>query len=115
MHLVEPAVAEPVVAALVQGEPGVDHPVAPVDRRDHLLGARHLRHVLWADEAHRLDARKAGYRETIDQLRPHVGRERDGLVLKAVTRADVADRDPHTTPSSRNPSSSDAERPSRPQ
>ena len=115
VHLVEPALPEPVVAALVECEAGIDHRVAPVERRNHLLRAGHLRHVPGADEADRLDPRHTGRCETIDQIRPHVGRERDGLVLKAVPRADVADRDPHTTPSSRSASSSDAERPSRPQ
>ena len=114
VDLVEAAVAEPVVAALVERETGIDHPVASVDRCDDLLRPGHLRHVLRADEAHGLDARHTRAREAVDQLGPHLGRERDGLVLQAVTRRDVADGDPHTIPSSRNPSSSDAERPSSP-
>ena len=46
---------EPLPAALVQHEPGVLGAVAPLDRRDDLLRARHLRHAVVADEAHRLD------------------------------------------------------------
>ena len=45
VHLVEPALAQPVVASLVQREPGVDDALAPLDRRDDLLGPGHLRHV----------------------------------------------------------------------
>ena len=60
--------AQPVVAALVHREAGVDDALAPLDRRDHLLRSGHLRHVLRADEAGRLDARQAGGREPVDEL-----------------------------------------------
>ena len=70
-----------------------DDALAPLDRRDDLLGAGHLRHALGADEADRLDARHAGGGEPVDELGPHGGRERARLVLQPVPRPDVADRD----------------------
>ena len=44
---------QPLVALLVQHEPGVLDALAALDRRDHLLGAGHLRHAVVADEARR--------------------------------------------------------------
>ena len=75
VHLVEPGLAQPVVAPLVQGEARVDDALAPLDRRDDLLRAGHLRHGLRADEADGLDARHAGGGEQVDELRAH-GRAR---------------------------------------
>ena len=45
VHLVEPALEQPVVALLVQREPGVDDALAALDRGDDLLRAGHLRHA----------------------------------------------------------------------
>ena len=90
---VEPGGAEALEAALVQHEPGVLRTCAPLDRRHDLLRSGHLRHAVVANEAHRLDARQPSRREPVDQLGPHRGTELIGLVLKAVSRPDVAERD----------------------
>ena len=115
VDLVEPCLAQPLVASLVHRETGVDDALAPLERRDDLLGPCHLRHVLGADEADGLDARHAGSGQQVDELGAHGRLERDRLVLKPVPRPDVADRDAHTTPSSRSSPSSESVRPSSPQ
>ena len=114
VHLLEADVAQALVAALVDDETGVDHALDALDAGDDLLGARHLRHVLRVHEAGGLDAAEPCAGEPVDQLGADRGRERERLVLEAVPRGDVADRD-HTTPSSCSPSSSELERPSSPQ
>ena len=85
---------EPLVALLVEDEPGVGDAVAALDPRDDLLGAGHLRHALGARTkltASMLPEPRS--REAVDELRAHLRRERLRLVLEAVARADVADRD----------------------
>jgi hypothetical protein len=99
MDLVEPALEEAIVAPLVERETGVDDAVAPFDAGDDLRSIRHLRHLPLAHEARHLDPRHAGDGEPVHELGPDAGGERDRLVLEAVARADVADRDAHTTPS----------------
>ena len=47
---------QPLVALLVEDEPGVRHAVLALDSGDDLLGPAHLRHTLGPDEADRLDA-----------------------------------------------------------
>ena len=53
---VEAARRQPLVALLVEDEPGVRHAVMTLDPGDDLLRAGHLRHALGPDEADRLDA-----------------------------------------------------------
>src|SRR5262249_54935953 len=52
-------------------------------------------------EARRLDARKPGRREPAGEVGAHLRRERDGVALKPVARADVADGDGRHHPESR--------------
>src|SRR5439155_1147917 len=84
------------------GGPGAGA-VAPADE---LLHARHLRDELRIDEAPDFDPRHAHRGEPVDELRTRVRVEVLPLVLEAVARADVADRDgvlgfvSHRTPSS---------------
>ena len=62
------------------------------DRRDDLLGARHLRH---ASSRTKLTASTRGSpaaASRLDELGPHRRRERLRLVLEPVARADVADQ-----------------------
>src|SRR5262249_53328463 len=68
---------------------------AGVGRRHDLLRARHLRHRLVADEAHRLDARQPGGGEAAHELRAHRRREHVRLVLEPVARPHVADEHVH--------------------
>jgi hypothetical protein len=95
VDLVEAGLAEAVVAALVQRQPGVDDPIAAVDPGDHLLRAGHLRDKRGVDEADRLDPRNAGAGEEVDELRPLRGLQHLRLVLEPVARRDVADRHSH--------------------
>ena len=67
--------------------------VGHVDARQHLRGVGELRDHVGAHEARHLQAPQAGARERVDQLDLVVGRDRLGLVLKAVARADLADAD----------------------
>ena len=92
VEAVEPRCPKPVIALIVQHEPRILPPLAPLDRRDDLFRARHLRHPVVTHEAHRLDARKPHPRETVDQLGTDAGRERLRLVLETVPRPDVAER-----------------------
>ena len=95
VHPVEPARREALPAALVQDEPGVLDTLAALDLTDDLLRAGHGRNAVVADEAHRLDPRQARSAEPVDELGAHGRRERVGLVLEAVARADLAERDVH--------------------
>src|SRR5215216_181296 len=81
---------------LVQREPSVERPLAALDAFDDLLCARHLRHALGADEARRLDARQADGGEPVDELRPGCRGQNLLLVLEAVARPYLADRDQDT-------------------
>ena len=101
VHPVQAGRGEALVAALVQHEAGVLGAVAPLDPGDHLLGAGHLRHAVVAHEADRLDARHARGGEAVDELRPRRRLQRLGLVLEAVARADVAERESQRTRRSR--------------
>src|SRR6266536_1388043 len=114
VNLIESRLRQAVVAAFVQREPGVDDALSPVDPGDDLLGARHLRHARGVDEADRLDPRQARRCKSIDEVGARLGIELRRLVLEAVARADVADDDAHTTPSSFSRASSSSERPRRP-
>ena len=53
-------------------EPRVHDALAPLDRRDDLLRARHLRHARRVDEADRLDPRHARRRQPVDELGAHL-------------------------------------------
>jgi hypothetical protein len=79
--------------SLVQHEPRILDAVASSDGGDDLLRSRHLRYAVVADEAHRLDPPQARACEPVDELGAHAGNERLRLVLQAVARADVAERD----------------------
>ena len=59
MGFLEPDGRQPVVALLVQHQPGVDGSFAPLQGGDHLLCPVHLGHQVTADEAHCLDPRDA--------------------------------------------------------
>ena len=63
---------------------------------DDLLRAGHLRHALGADEADRLDHGEPRGREPVDELGPRLRRQDVPLVLQAVARPDLADRDQAT-------------------
>ncbi len=89
---VEARAREPLVAALVQHEPGQLR-CAALRRGDHLLRARHLRHAVVAHERDGLDPRYARGGEARDELGADGRRERVGLVLQPVARPDVADGD----------------------
>ena len=92
---IEAGSGEALPAAFVEDEARELDALAPLHAVDDLLGARHLRHAVGADEAHRLDAAQPGRREPVDELRPRLGRQHLGLVLEAVARSDVADDDVH--------------------
>jgi hypothetical protein len=113
MHLAQVRRRQPVVALLVQDEARVAHAVAPLDRLHDLLRARHLGHARGADETGRLDARDTGPGQPVDELRADGRLEDHGIVLQAVPRRDVADRDgcrAQITPSSGGPRSSSESR-----
>ena len=117
VRLVQARLHEPVVAALVEDETGIDDPGASLDRRDDLFRPRHLRHPRGIDEAHGLDARQSGLGEAVDELGAHVRLEDLGIVLEAVARGDVADDDAalgHNTASLLSLSISSDESPSSP-
>src|SRR5439155_26148722 len=90
----------PLVPFVVQRLAGVDDAGLALDPGDDLLRPGHLRHTLRVDEADGFDPRDTGGREAVDELRTDRGLEMRRLVLQPVARADVADRDPHRTPSS---------------
>ncbi len=91
MHLVNARRKRPLVSLLIEDESGVDGIRLAMQRRHYLLGARHLGHQLWIDEARRLHSLQACAGEAVAELRAHHGFQRLRLVLQAVTRADVAD------------------------
>ncbi len=91
--LVEPGREQPVVAALVQRQPGADGSVQRADRGRDLLCACHLRHAPRVDEARHLDAGQAGRRKSSDQLDSDLDVEDFRLVLEPVAWAHVVDRD----------------------
>ena len=88
---VEPGRGEPLVATLVEHQPGELGPLG-VCGGDDLLRAGHLRHPVVAHERDRFDAREPRGSESRHELGTLRGRERLGLVLQAVARPDVADR-----------------------
>ena len=94
VHAGERRPGEPLVAALVQHE-ARQLGVAALRRRDHILGARHLRDAIVAHERDRLDARHTCRSQARDELGANSRRERLGLVLEPVARPDVADRHVH--------------------
>ena len=98
VEAVEPRGREALVALLVEHEPGVLGLFAPLDRGDHLLRAGHLRHAVVPDEADRLDPRQPRGGKPVDEVGANRGLERLGLVLKAVTRPDVAEREHQSRP-----------------
>jgi hypothetical protein len=114
VHLVERRLAQPVVAAVVQREAGVDDAVAPLDPGHHLFGAGHLRDARRVDEADGLDPRHARRGEPVHELGARCRVQGLRVVLEPVARADVADRDRHRTPSARSRSSSSSSSPSSP-
>ena len=91
-HLVEARRDEPLVAALVEREPGADDVRGHADGRDDLLRVRHLRHAPRVDEARDLDRRALRLRESPHQLGARRDVEDLRLVLQAVARADVVHR-----------------------
>ena len=92
---VETGRGQPVVALLVQRQPRVLGPVAPLDRGNDLFGAGHLRHRVRADEARGLDTRQPCGGEPVDELCANLRGERLRLVLETVARSHVADRHAH--------------------
>ena len=92
-HLVEPRCDEPFVAALVEGKPCANDTGRGPDRLDDLFRVRHLRDTPGVDEARDLDRRHAGADELPDELGACCGVEDLRLVLQAVARADVVQRD----------------------
>ena len=79
--------------ALVGDEHAARDAVGHVDRGEHLLGVGELRDDVRAHEARDLDAAHAGAREPVDERDLVGGRDRLGLALEAVARADLADVD----------------------
>ena len=88
-HLVEPGRDEPLVAALVECEPGAHDSRHLSHRFDDLLRVRHLRDPPRVDEARDLDRRHAGADELPDELDTSSDVEDLRLVLQTVARADV--------------------------
>ena len=88
-HLVEPGRDEPLVAALVECEPGAHDSRRFADRFDDLLRVGHLRHAARVDEARDLDRSHTCADELPDEL--DAGRDVEDLrlVLQTVARADV--------------------------
>ena len=78
---------QPLVAALVQYEPGVGHVTALRQSLAHGFRIRHLRHHLWMRETRDFDARATGVQRPVDQRELVFGRKPHGLVLQA-RRAD---------------------------
>src|SRR5688572_25391612 len=114
VDLVQPGGGQPVVAALVEREAGVDDAVAALEALDDLFGAGHLRHQLGVHEADRLDAAETRPGEPVHEVRAHRRLEGLRLVLEAVARPHVADRHAHSTPSSRSSASASPDNPSSP-
>src|SRR5262249_14435379 len=107
MRLVEPRRREAIVTPLVEDKAGVDDAGTAADRRDDLLGPRHLGHAYRVDEADDLDARQPCGGEPRHELGPHSRLEHHGVVLEPVARCDIAHGDTaHTTPSCSSDSSS---------
>ena len=77
----------------VEHERGERRAAVAVERREHLLRAGHLRHELGVHEARRLDAAQPGGGEPAAQLGARRRREHRRVVLQAVARAHVAERD----------------------
>ena len=91
--LVEAGREEPLVSALVEGEPGTNRaPDRAPSCGDDLLRSRHLRDALRVDEARDLDAGQPGVRESPDELGAHLDVQDLGLVLQPVARPHVVDR-----------------------
>ncbi len=88
-HLVEPGRDEPLVAALVEREPGAHDSWRLSDCLDDLLRVRHLRHAPRVDEARDLDRRHTRADELPDELDASRDVEDLRLVLQTVARADV--------------------------
>ena len=88
-HLVEAGRDEPLVAALVEREPGAHDSRRFSDGLDDLLGVRHLRDAPRVDEARDLDRRHTCADELPDELDACRDVEDLRLVLQAVARADV--------------------------
>ena len=82
-----------VQAARVRDEHAARDAVRDVDRRQHLARVGELRDDVGAHEARDLDAPQPGAREPVDQRDLVGGRDDLRLVLQAVARADLADRD----------------------
>src|SRR5439155_14200066 len=90
-HLVEPGSAKPVVALLVEREPGIDGAIPTLDRIDDVFGPGHLGHPLGADEADRLYPRKACCGQPVHELGAPRRWQDVLLVLEAVAWPDLAD------------------------
>ena len=82
-----------VEALRVEHERGERGSAAAVEPREHLLGAGHLGHEPGVHEARRLDAAQPGGGEPAAQLGARGRLEHRGVVLQAVARAHVAERD----------------------
>ena len=84
----------PVEAALVGHQHrAVAGPASP-EQRHQLGGVGELGHPLRVHEAGRLDDRQPGGEQAADELGLDLGRDQRLLVLQAVARADLVDRDP---------------------
>ena len=90
-NLVQSGSDDAVVSPIVQRKSGVDDAVDPVEARNHLLRAGHLRHPSRIDEARHFHGSDAGSHELADELDADIGSEDVRLVLEPVARADVDD------------------------
>jgi hypothetical protein len=93
IHLVEAlALSErPIEPALVRDQHGVRNPGTTLIGREHLLGVGELGDDVRTHERRELDPSQTRLAEHVDQPDLLLGRDHLGLVLKAVTRPDLAD------------------------
>ena len=96
-NLVEPRRDEPLVAALVEREPGPHYSRHHSDGRDDLLRTGHLRHTSRVDEARDLDRGHPRSGDASNQLRPRSYIEDLRLVLETVAWPDVVHDDVRRT------------------
>jgi hypothetical protein len=113
--LIHPGGHRPVVALLVEDEPGVDNALLAIYGGHDLLGPGHLRHAPGVDEAGGLHAPYPGRGQPVAELGAHLRGESLLLVLQAVARPNLDYFDAHQTiPLSASSRCSPALRPSTP-